>query len=448
MDNNQNTLSSNELVNVSSNEQLFERIIENIINNYVDSNQHPQPMNEQQNVPNQTNNQQYVENMSMIHALRDVLMGYNTNMREYQENMRNFLNIIHTTQITQNNMNSMNSTPENTDSQYIPQPPHRQPQQQQQQTHQSRTGRTTMYNIRQPTNRPFTSPSNNRTSFTVRPIQTIPRNPMNNRPIVTETQQQNETREFTQFPSIISNILNNDASILLSDRNIASRMGRGTGRGLFNNFRDVVVYPSQEQITNATRNIEFADSSANMNTSCPITLDEFQNGDIVRQIIPCGHIFQESALRNWFTRNVRCPVCRYDIRDYMPSNTPSFGQHNNSDISNNYSTMNSIDYNTDNDTDGDGDIGPSFGNINHQNPPNTPISQRTNVTANNVNRIVNNIINSTTRTLDEMLNSYMNNYTDTSDNLIYRVEIPLYYNEYYDASENYIGSGDLLPDYD
>jgi len=436
MDNNRNILLSNELVNATSNEVLFERIIENIINNYVDNSQQTQPINEQQNIPRQTNNQQYVENMSMIHALRDVLVGYNTNMREYQENIRNFLNIIHTTQLSENTQNQYFSQPTQ---QPQPQPQSHPPQQTQ--TQQNRTGRTTMYNIRQSRNRLFTSPSNNRTSFTVRPIQTTPRNPMNNRPIVSET------REFTQLPSIISNILNTDASILLSDRNIASRIGRGTTTGLFTNFRDVVVYPSQSQITNATRNIEFSDSSANMNTSCPITLDEFQNGDVVRQIIPCGHIFQESALRNWFTRNVRCPVCRYDIRDYIPSNT----SNSDGDISNNpinINGMNGMDYNADTDTDSDDDVGPSFGNINRPNPSNIPISQRTTTAANNVNRIVNNIINSTTRTLDEMLNNYMSNYTDSSDNLIYRVEIPLYYNEYYDASDNYIGEGDLMPDYD
>jgi len=455
MDNNQNSLSSNELVNANSNELLFERIIENIINNYVDGNQNTQRMNEQQNVPRPTNNEQYVENMSMIHALRDVLLGYNTNMRDYQENIRNFLNIIHTTQLSQNNANNannannMNNTSENTHNQYIPQPPqHTQQPQQQQQQPQNRTGRTTMYNVRQPTNRPLSTSSNNRTAFTLRPIQTTPRNPINNRPIVPETQQRNETREFTQIPSIISSIFNADASILLSDRNINSRLGRGTGTGLFNNFRDVVVYPSQEQITNATRNIEFLDGSSNMNTSCPITLDEFQNGDVVRQIIPCGHMFQESALRNWFTRNVRCPVCRYDIRDYMSSAAETSGPDNNADILNNSNLMNGIDYNSDSDTDADEYVGPSVGNINRPNPPNTPISQRTTTAANNVNRIVNNIINSTTRTLDEMLNSYMSNYTDVSDNLIYRVEIPLYYNEYYDSSDNYIGAGDLMPDYD
>jgi hypothetical protein len=412
MDNNQDAISSNELVNATSNEVLFENIIENIINNYVDNNQPTQPtqpINIQQNNTNQNNNQQYVENMSMLHALRDVLVGYNTNMREYQENIRNFLNIIHITQ----NVTNMNSR------EHAHQP---QPQPQRQSTRNS-------------TNIPYRMPSNGRTTFNVTPLQTAPRNPLNNRPIIQPLSQ--TTREQQPFQQLFTSFLN-------IDRN------RTLNTGFVNHFRDVVVYPSQGQITNATRNIEFSDSSANMNTSCPITLDEFQNGDIVRQIIPCGHIFQESALRNWFTRNVRCPVCRYDIRDYIPNNISSI----NSDISNNSSTINGIngiDYNTETDTDSDDDVGPSFSNINqpnHPNPQNTPISQRTTNAANNVNRIVNNIINSTTRTLDEMLTSYMSNYADTSDNLIYRVEIPLYYNEYYDASDNYIGTGDLIPDYD
>jgi len=390
----------------------------------------------------------------MLHALRDVLVGYNTNMREYQENIRNFLNIIQTTQLSENTQNQYFPQPTQQQQQQQPQQPQQQQQQPQPQPQppQNRTGRSTMYNIRQSTNRPFSIPSNNRTSFTVRPIQTTPRNPMNNRPIVTENQQSQPQPQTQQIPSIISSILNNDASILFSDRPIINRLGRT----FFNNLRDVVVYPSQAQITNATRNIEFSDSSANMNTSCPITLDEFQNGDIVRQIIPCGHIFQEPALRNWFTRNVRCPVCRYDIRDYIPNNTST---NTNDDISNNPINTSGINYNTETDSDSDSDSENhdirdettmfSFENTTQQNIPTTPTSMRTTAAAaNNVNRIVNNIINTTTRTLDEMLNNYMSNYTDSSDNLIYRVEIPLYYNEYYDASDNYIGEGDLMPDYD
>jgi hypothetical protein len=34
----------------------------------------------------------------------------------------------------------------------------------------------------------------------------------------------------------------------------------------------------------------------------------------VRQINACGHIFNNQQLELWFRSNVRCPVCRYDIR--------------------------------------------------------------------------------------------------------------------------------------
>ena len=43
--------------------------------------------------------------------------------------------------------------------------------------------------------------------------------------------------------------------------------------------------------------------------------------DEVTQIIYCGHIFSKNSIRQWFQHNVRCPVCRYDIRDFgIPTN--------------------------------------------------------------------------------------------------------------------------------
>jgi hypothetical protein len=46
-------------------------------------------------------------------------------------------------------------------------------------------------------------------------------------------------------------------------------------------------------------------------------LEEFHEDDMVCQIRHCGHCFKEDAIRNWFRQKVRCPVCRYDIRDYV-----------------------------------------------------------------------------------------------------------------------------------
>jgi hypothetical protein len=81
-------------------------------------------------------------------------------------------------------------------------------------------------------------------------------------------------------------------------------------------FQNILVRPTPEQIESSTQLVPYRSNVENANTSCPITLDEFQEDEMVRQIKHCRHTFQEHALQNWFQRNVRCPVCRYDIRDY------------------------------------------------------------------------------------------------------------------------------------
>lgn len=48
-------------------------------------------------------------------------------------------------------------------------------------------------------------------------------------------------------------------------------------------------------------------------TICPITLEEFQEDEILMRIRGCGHIFKAVELHRWFERNHKCPSCRYDI---------------------------------------------------------------------------------------------------------------------------------------
>jgi len=80
-------------------------------------------------------------------------------------------------------------------------------------------------------------------------------------------------------------------------------------------YEPVVVRPNSLQIENATEYIQFTNELTH--NACPITLEPFQEGERVCRIIHCGHIFKESGIREWFQRNVRCPVCRYDIRTYV-----------------------------------------------------------------------------------------------------------------------------------
>lgn len=82
------------------------------------------------------------------------------------------------------------------------------------------------------------------------------------------------------------------------------------------NLQDVPVYPTNEQIEIATEDYIFDVNNNNTNERCPITMDTFEEGDELCRIKPCGHLFKKDALLTWFQTNVRCPVCRYDIREY------------------------------------------------------------------------------------------------------------------------------------
>jgi hypothetical protein len=147
---------------------------------------------------------------------------------------------------------------------------------------------------------------------------------------------------------------------------------------------NVIVRPSQAQIEAATANYEYSTENQQYNTSCPITLEDFQNGDEVCRIIHCGHTFRRTALENWFREHVRCPVCRYDIRDYNTQNTQD-----------------------------------------RTSERETNRNERVNTAYTNVRNILSN-------SLIGIMNEY---YNDISQNLVYTFEIPIIYN---DISNNYL----------
>lgn len=84
------------------------------------------------------------------------------------------------------------------------------------------------------------------------------------------------------------------------------------------NLDPVVISASEEQINNACEDLSFNSIINPLNSSCPITLERFTNESRVTQILFCGHCYSPQALRTWFRSNVRCPICRYDIRNYNP----------------------------------------------------------------------------------------------------------------------------------
>lgn len=110
--------------------------------------------------------------------------------------------------------------------------------------------------------------------------------------------------------------LNNRNTSSTLDTSVRSLIGE-----IFSNFMEPIeVHPTQSQIESATRQVRYCDISRPINTQCPISMDDFNDNDMVTVIRPCGHIFHTEHIMNWFRTNYRCPVCRYDIRDYN-SNT-------------------------------------------------------------------------------------------------------------------------------
>ena len=106
------------------------------------------------------------------------------------------------------------------------------------------------------------------------------------------------------FTNIVSDVLFND---------------NGTD---MNSFLDPVpIVPTLQQIERATTHTLFGDIINPANTRCSFTLESFQENSPVTQIIYCGHIFNPTSLSRWWEESVRCPLCRYDIRNYNGTNT-------------------------------------------------------------------------------------------------------------------------------
>lgn len=84
--------------------------------------------------------------------------------------------------------------------------------------------------------------------------------------------------------------------------------------------------PSASEIQSATESSTFVTLQNPLNTTCPITLENFNPDSNVTRIRSCGHVFSQSALDRWFRTSAHCPMCRVDIRD-----TPASSQQQTSD---------------------------------------------------------------------------------------------------------------------
>ena len=78
---------------------------------------------------------------------------------------------------------------------------------------------------------------------------------------------------------------------------------------------DVRAGLSPSQIENTTESVLYTTEAFPEITQCPISLEEFANGEVVCQIRHCRHIFKHINIMRWLETHTCCPVCRHDLEN-------------------------------------------------------------------------------------------------------------------------------------
>jgi hypothetical protein len=122
------------------------------------------------------------------------------------------------------------------------------------------------------------------------------------------------------LPYIVDNIQITDnygTTIPFTNTNNNETRLNNTVNNLFESFFDPIpILPTENQIESATRVVRFGDIINPLNQSCCISLEPFLDDTSVVMIRYCRHLFSRNAIRGWFEHNSRCPICRYDIRNW------------------------------------------------------------------------------------------------------------------------------------
>ena len=141
------------------------------------------------------------------------------------------------------------------------------------------------------------------------------------------------------YTYIIDNVQQIRTPINRNLRNVDLNNNNDFSRIMQGFFTPVEVYPTPTQIETATRRVRYCDIVSPKNTSCPISLTNFNDNDMVSVIRHCGHIFNTDGLNTWFISHCTCPVCRFDIRDDNSNSSSVFsGEAQNNNVTSNTST--------------------------------------------------------------------------------------------------------------
>jgi hypothetical protein len=215
---------------------------------------------------------------------------------------------------------------------------------------------------------------------------------------------------------------------------------------IWRSFYDAVqVVPTQTQIDNATRNVNYSEIETPTNNSCPITLERFERTSPVTQILYCGHIFSSTGLDSWLRTNVRCPVCRYDIREYRTRERDirHLYSRNSNNTSNNQQHT-SQQYNEQDNTDTnieDVESNEGYEETKEEYIPNNRSSSSNQERNSNSRRHINlndELTNILTNVTEELLNGFLRPNSHQTNNFTSSLFDPSYNSFFFDSSNNQI----------
>jgi len=187
------------------------------------------------------------------------------------------------------------------------------------------------------------------------------------------------------------------------NRNYANELSNTNfSRILQSFFQPVEVFPTQSQIEAATRRVRYSDIITPRNRSCPISLDNFEDNEMVTVIRQCGHIFRSDDLNTWFMSHCNCPVCRYDIRDYNSNASSEFFSDNGTETTNVNASSNQLPREQNNSSE------PSI---------ERNVSENLNERARNLRDDNTNVLNLFLDNISGNQSDIINNFTDASGNI-------------------------------
>lgn len=105
-------------------------------------------------------------------------------------------------------------------------------------------------------------------------------------------------------------------------RFVAVRRAQGTSAATWNNRNSPVGV--EEKVLGRIPILSYTvDSNCQSKTDCVVCLGEMEEGDAVRMLPNCRHVFHVACIDRWFLAHSSCPVCRSSVTPPPPDQAES-----------------------------------------------------------------------------------------------------------------------------